>query len=225
MTPFPPDTIRAALVDLDGTLVDTLGDFTVALNAMLRELSLPALSRADIERRVGKGSEHLIRTTLQAVDGDPTLYPQAWAAYQRHYDAANGQHAPVYPGAREGLDFLRARGVRMACVTNKPGRFARDLLRAKDLDGYFDQVVGGDAYPERKPHPMPLLMSAQALGVAPAQTLMVGDSSNDAQAARAAGCPVVLVTYGYNHGEPVRSVDADAWLDSLVQLADLMPGP
>jgi phosphoglycolate phosphatase len=225
MTPFPPDTIRAALVDLDGTLVDTLGDFTVALNAMLRELSLPALSRADIERRVGKGSEHLIRATLHAVDGDPALYPQAWAAYQRHYDAANGQHAPVYPGAREGLDFLRARGVRMACVTNKPGRFARDLLRAKDLEGYFEQVVGGDAYPERKPHPMPLLMSAQTLGVAPAQTLMVGDSSNDAQAARAAGCPVVLVTYGYNHGEPVRSVDADAWLDSLVQLADLMPAP
>jgi phosphoglycolate phosphatase len=111
----------------------------------------------------------------------------------------------------------------MACVTNKPGRFARDLLRAKDLEGYFEQVVGGDAYPQRKPHPMPLLMSAQALGTAPAQTLMVGDSSNDAQAARAAGCPVVLVTYGYNHGEPVRSVDADAWLDSLAQLADLMP--
>jgi len=225
MTPFPPDTIRAALVDLDGTLVDTLGDFTVALNAMLRELALPALSRADIERRVGKGSEHLIRATLQAVDGDPALYPQAWTAYPRHYAAANGRHAPVYPGAREGLDFLRARGVRMACVTNKPGRFARDLLRAKDLEGYFEQVVGGDAYPERKPHPMPLLMSAQALGVAPAQTLMVGDSSNDAQAARAAGCPVVLVTYGYNHGEPVRSVDADAWLDSLAQLADLMPAP
>ena len=225
MTPFPPDTIRAALVDLDGTLVDTLGDFIVALNAMLRDLSLPALSRPDIERRVGKGSEHLIRATLQAVDGDPALYPEAWAAYQRHYDAANGQHADVYPGAREGLDFLRARGVRMACVTNKPGRFARDLLRAKDLEGYFEQVVGGDAYPQRKPHPMPLLMSAQALGVIPAQTLMVGDSSNDAQAARAAGCPVVLVTYGYNHGEPVRSVDADAWLDSLVQLADLMPAP
>ncbi len=225
MTPFPPDTIRAALVDLDGTLVDTLGDFTVALNAMLRDLSLPALSRPDIERRVGKGSEHLIRATLRAVDGDPALYPEAWAAYQRHYDAANGQHADVYPGAREGLDFLRARGVRMACVTNKPGRFARDLLRAKDLEGYFEQVVGGDAYPQRKPHPMPLLMSAQALGTLPAQTLMVGDSSNDAQAARAAGCPVVLVTYGYNHGEPVRSVDADAWLDSLAQLADLMPGP
>ena len=225
MTPFPPDAIRAALVDLDGTLVDTLGDFTVALNTMLRELDLPALTRADIERRVGKGSEHLIRATLQAVNGDPALYPEAWAAYQRHYDAANGQHAQVYPGAREGLDFLRARGVRMACVTNKPGRFARDLLRAKDLAGYFEQVVGGDAYPQRKPHPMPLLMSAQALGVIPAQTLMVGDSSNDAQAARAAGCPVVLVTYGYNHGEPVRSVDADAWLDSLAHLADLMPGP
>ena len=223
MTPFPPDAIRAALVDLDGTLVDTLGDFTVALNAMLRDLSLPALSRADIERRVGKGSEHLIRATLQAVDGDPALYPEAWAAYQRHYDAANGRHAQVYPGVMEGLLALQARGLRMACVTNKPGRFARDLLQAKDLLAFFDAVFGGDAFAERKPHPLPLLMAARALGTEPAHTLMVGDSSNDAQAARAAGCPVVLLTYGYNHGEPVHAVDADAWLDSLTQLVHLMP--
>ncbi len=223
--PILPAPIRAALIDLDGTLVDTLGDFTVALNATLRELGLPDLSRADIERRVGKGSEHLIRSALQAAGGDPALYERAWAAYQRHYDAANGRHAQVYPGVIEGLAFLQARGVRLACVTNKPGRFAHDLLRVKALDGYFEQVHGGDAFPQRKPHPMPLLMAAQGLGTAPAQTLMVGDSSNDAQAARAAGCPVVLVTYGYNHGEPVRSADADAWLDSLAQLADLMPGP
>ncbi len=224
MTPFTPDTIRAALIDLDGTLVDTVGDFTVALNATLSELSLPALAPADIERRVGKGSEHLIRSTLQAAGGAPSLYERAWAAYQRHYDAANGRHARVYPGVHEGLAFLRDRGVRMACVTNKPGRFARDLLQAKSLQGFFDHVFGGDAFAERKPHPLPLRMAAQALGADTAQALMVGDSSNDAQAARAAGCPVVLVTYGYNHGEPVRSVDADAWLDSLAQLPGLLSG-
>jgi len=223
MHPTLPTPIQAALIDLDGTLVDTLGDFTVALNAMLGELSLPGLSRADIERRVGKGSEHLIRSALQAVGGDPARYDDAWSAYQRHYDAANGRHADVYAGAREGLDLLRARGVRMACVTNKPGRFAQDLLRTKDLYGYFDHVFGGDAFAQRKPHPLPLLMAARALGAEPAHTLMVGDSSNDAQAARAAGCPVVLVTYGYNHGEPIQSVDADAWLDSLAHLATLLP--
>ena len=214
--------IHAALVDLDGTLVDTLGDFTVALNATLQDLSLPALSRADIERRVGKGSEHLIRSALQAAGGDPGLYEPAWDAYQRHYDAANGRHAQVYPGVVQGLQALRARDVRMACVTNKPGRFAQDLLRAKDLDGFFEHVFGGEAFAQRKPHPLPLLMAAQALGAEPACTLMVGDSSNDAQAARAAGCPVVLVTYGYNHGEPVRSVDADAWLDSLADLTGIL---
>ncbi|MEY2619306.1 MAG: phosphoglycolate phosphatase [Pseudomonadota bacterium] len=223
MSPRLPAPIRAALIDLDGTLVDTLSDFDAALNATLAELALPALARTEIERRVGKGSEHLIRASLQAVGGDPGLYERAWAAYQRHYDAANGRHAQVYPGVIEGLLALQARGLRMACVTNKPGRFARDLLQAKDLLAFFDAVFGGDAFAERKPHPLPLLMAARALGVEPAHTLMVGDSSNDAQAARAAGCPVVLLTYGYNHGEPVHAVDADAWLDSLTQLVDLMP--
>ncbi len=221
--PALPAPVRAALVDLDGTLVDTLGDFEAALNATLAELALPALSREDIARRVGKGSEHLIRATLQAVGGAPGLYEPAWAAYQRHYDAANGRHAQVYPGALEGLQHLKARGVRMACVTNKPGRFARDLLQVTGLLDFFTEVFGGDAFAQRKPHPLPLLMAARALEAEPAHTLMVGDSSNDAQAARAAGCPVVLVTYGYNHGEPVRSVDADAWVDSLADLSRLLP--
>ncbi len=103
-------------------------------------------------------------------------------------------------------------------MTNKPRRFARDLLAAKALDGHFEFVFGGDDFPQKKPHPMPLLKACEALGSAPQRTLMVGDSSNDAQAARAAGCPVVLVTYGYNHGEPVTTVDADAWLDTLAAL-------
>ncbi len=211
-------TLQAAIVDLDGTLIDTLGDFTVALNATLAELALPALSRPAIERMVGKGSEHLIRSALQATGGDPRAYDAAWAAYQRHYDATNGRHAEVYPGAREGLRRLRQAGLRLACVTNKPGRFARDLLQAKSLLDEFAHVFGGDAFERRKPDPQPLLMACRALGSEPARTLMVGDSTNDAQAARAAGCPVVLVTYGYNHGEPVTSVDADAWVDSLAGL-------
>lgn len=214
----PLHTLQAAIVDLDGTLVDTLGDFTVALNATLAELSLPPLERAAIERMVGKGSEHLIRSALHAVGAHADRFRDAWAAYQRHYDATNGRHADVYPGAREGLERLRAQGLKLACVTNKPGRFAEDLLRAKGLRDYFEAVFGGDAFEHKKPHPQPLLEACRALGSEPARTLMVGDSSNDAQAARAAGCPVLLVTYGYNHGEPVTAVDADAWLDSLAAL-------
>lgn len=212
------DTLQAAIVDLDGTLVDTLGDFTVALNATLAELALPLLERAAIERMVGKGSEHLIRSALHAVGAQADRFRDAWAAYQRHYDATNGRHADVYPGAREGLARLRAQGLKLACVTNKPGRFAEDLLRANGLRTCFDHVFGGDAFEHKKPHPQPLLEACRALGSEPARTLMVGDSSNDAQAARAAGCPVLLVTYGYNHGQPVTEVDADAWVDSLATL-------
>ncbi len=214
----PLSTFEAAIVDLDGTLVDTLGDFDAALNATLTELGLPPLSRVTIEHIVGKGSEHLVRSALQASGGAPTAFDAAWAAYQRHYLSVNGRHSDVYPGALEGLARLREAGLRLACVTNKPRRFARDLLAAKALDGHFEFVFGGDDFPQKKPHPMPLLKACEALGSAPQRTLMVGDSSNDAQAARAAGCPVVLVTYGYNHGEPVTTVDADAWLDTLAAL-------
>ncbi len=214
----PLSTFEAAIVDLDGTLVDTLGDFDAALNATLTELGLPPLSRVTIEHIVGKGSEHLVRSALQASGGAAGAFDAAWAAYQRHYLSVNGRHSDVYPGALEGLARLREAGLRLACVTNKPRRFARDLLAAKALDGHFEFVFGGDDFPQKKPHPMPLLKACEALGSAPQRTLMVGDSSNDAQAARAAGCPVVLVTYGYNHGEPVTTVDADAWLDTLAAL-------
>ncbi len=146
------------------------------------------------------------------------LYPQAWARYQHHYQAINGHHAQVYPGAREGLQALRAAGLPLACLTNKPQAFAEQLLRAKGLDGFFQHVFGGDAFARKKPDPLPLLKTCEALGTAPARTLMVGDSRNDAQAARAAGCPVVLVGYGYNHGEPVRQVDADGFVDALTEL-------
>ena len=130
----------------------------------------------------------------------------------------NGQFASVYPGVPEGLQALRDAGLRLACLTNKPLPFALALLRAKGLDGFFAHIFGGDSFEKKKPDPLPLLKTCQALGTLPACTLMVGDSSNDAQAARAAGCPVVLTTYGYNHGQPVRSVDADGWIDSLAEL-------
>ena len=210
--------MHAAIIDLDGTMVDTLGDFVVALGLTLGELGLPVVDRAFVEMTVGKGSEHLLRRTLAQVGGDAALYDAAWAAYQRHYLAINGQHSAVYPGVVEGLQRLRAAGLRLACLTNKPTAFARPLLASKGLDGFFEVVFGGDAFARKKPDPLPLLSTCAALGTVPARTLMVGDSSNDAHAARAAGCPVVLVTYGYNHGEPVAAVDADGLLGSLAEL-------
>lgn len=218
----------AAIIDLDGTMVDTLGDFAEALNRMLRELELPPIAPQHIERMVGKGSEHLLHSVLNHVLGQagkaPTaieieaLYARAWPSYQRHYLAINGQFAGIYPGVMEGLQALRGAGLRLACLTNKPTDFAVPLLRSKGLDGFFERVFGGDAFERKKPDPLPLLKTCAALDTVPARTLMVGDSCNDAQAARAAGCPVVLVTYGYNHGEPVTGVDADGWIGSLQEL-------
>ncbi len=214
--------IRAAIVDLDGTMVDTLGDFDAALNATLRDLGRPVVARADIARMVGKGSMHLIRSALQhgGLDGAgaQARLDEAWSRYQLHYGAANGAHSEVYPGVVEGLQALRARGLPLACLTNKPLAFARELLRAKGLAPFFEQVFGGDSFARSKPDPLPLIETCKSLGSEPPGTLVVGDSLNDALAARAAGCPVALVTYGYNHGEPVRGVDADAYLDRLDEL-------
>ncbi|HSV59746.1 MAG TPA: phosphoglycolate phosphatase [Variovorax sp.] len=220
---FPFKNLQAAIVDLDGTMVDTLGDFAVALNLMLDELGLRRIEATTIETMVGKGSEHLIRSVLRHVRGqeaDEALANASWQSYSRHYLDINGRHSCVYPGVIEGLRALRTRGLRLACLTNKPGEFARPLLAAKGLDGYFDFVFGGDAFARKKPDPLPLLKTCEALGTRPERTLMVGDSSNDAQAARAAHCPVVLVSYGYNHGEPVHGVDADGVADSLAELAE-----
>jgi phosphoglycolate phosphatase len=209
----------AALIDLDGTLVDTVGDFEVALARTLTDLQLPVVGRAFIERTVGQGSEHLIRQTLIEAGGAPDLYAPAWARYQHHYEAINGQHSAVYPGVAEGLERLRSAGLRLACLTNKPVTFARELLRHKGLSAVFEHCFGGDSFERKKPDPLPLRKACEALGSAPGRTLMVGDSRNDVQAARGAGCPVVLVRYGYNHGEPAESAGAGRVIDRLDEIA------
>lgn len=231
--------LHAAIVDLDGTMVDTLGDFEVALNRALADLDLPPVTRAWVERTVGKGSEHLIRSVLThqlalpevkglvnvcEARGVDNLYEAAWQRYQHHYRGINGEFALVYPGVMEGLQHLRDAGLQLACLTNKPLSFARPLLQAKGLSHFFSYVFGGDSFERKKPDPLPLLKTCQALGVTPSQALMVGDSSNDAQAARAAGCPVVLVRYGYNHGEPIDRVQADAHVDTLIQIGQVLAG-
>jgi len=209
----------AALIDLDGTLVDTIGDFEVALARTLADLGLPAVGRGFIERTVGQGSEHLIRSTLAEAGGAVAHYDQAWARYQAHYESINGCHSAVFPGVAEGLLRLRQAGLRLACLTNKPAAFARQLLAAKGLGEVFAHCFGGDSFARKKPDPLPLIEACKALGAAPERTLMIGDSRNDVLAARGAGCPVVLVRYGYNHGEPAESAGADRVIDRLDELA------
>jgi len=220
--------LQAVMIDLDGTMVDTIGDFEVALNRALADLQVPTANRLLIERSIGKGSEHLIRTVLKHQFALPEmsgnsreveqLFMPVWERYEHHYLSINGEFSNVFPGVMEGLEQIKALGLPMACLTNKPVSFTLPLIQDKGLAPYFTKVFGGDSFERKKPDPLPLLKTCEALQSLPAQTLMVGDSSNDAQAADAAGCPVVLMTYGYNHGEPIQNTPALAWLDSLAQL-------
>jgi phosphoglycolate phosphatase len=213
---------RAVMLDLDGTLADTLGDFVAALDRVLDELGLAHIAPAQVAGMIGKGGEFLVRSALaharQGVQPSDGEVAAALSRFWHHYGKVNGRHARVYPGVPEGLQLLRRRGLVLGCVTNKPTAEARTLLRACGLEDFFREVTGGDRFGALKPDPIPLTGTCAALGVAPAQTLMVGDSVNDVRSARAAGCPVVLVTYGYNHGHPVRSADADGYVDSIADL-------
>lgn len=208
----------AILIDLDGTLVNTIGDFEAALNAMLCELQLPLINLDFIEKTVGKGTEYLIEQVLKQVGADADVFEAALACYQQHYTGINGQFSQPYAGVPEGLERLHATRLPLACITNKPTKHARVLLQRLELADYFVCVHGGDAFTRKKPDPMPLLETVKSLGVAAKHALMIGDSVNDAQAAHAANCPIVLLTYGYNHGDPINTVAADGYIDSLMDI-------
>ena len=211
--------IRAVLFDLDGTLIDTLPDLHAAACAMLNDLGRPPLPLESIRAYVGRGIPNLIKRVLAnslhvAEDPNPPP-PEAVASYRRHYAHENGRNAKVYPGVLEGLASLRAQGVPLGVVTNKADTFIQPLLEQTGLSGYFEVLVGGDRLPKVKPDPMPLVWACGRLGVSPAETLFIGDSINDALAARAAGCPVFLLPYGYNEDRDVHELDCDAIVESV----------
>ena len=221
----PPLHVNAVMIDLDGTLLDTIPDLAMAANMMLTELKMPTLPESLIRNFVGKGINNLIERALTgSMDGKPDagLFQQALPVYERSYRAVNGKHTTLYPGVKEGLDLLRARGFPLVCVTNKSERFTLPLLDYVSLSSYFECVVAGDTLPQKKPDPAPLLHACRQLDVAPGEMLMIGDSLNDAQAARSAGCPIFCVTYGYNEGHDVRTLDVDAIVASLVEANSLI---
>lgn len=220
-----PLRIKAVMIDLDGTLADSIPDLAAATNMMLRELGRPELPLEQITTFVGKGIPRLVERALAgSIDGTATAEEMARAlpVYERHYTEVNGRHSVLYPGVEEGLRALREMQLPLACVTNKSGRFTVPLLEQLGIAQFFQQVIGGDALPQKKPHPAQLLHACKGFGIAPQEMLMIGDSLNDAQAARAAGCPVFCVPYGYNEGQDVRSLDVDAIVPSLIEAKRLI---
>jgi len=213
------------MIDLDGTLADTIPDLAEAANMMLRELDRPVLERELIRTFVGKGIPKLVERALAGnLEGSAPagLLARALPIYERCYAEVNGKYTVIYPGVSEGLRALRAMQLPLACVTNKAERFTLALLEHLQLARCFEQVIAGDTLPQKKPDPQPLLHACRGFGIAPGDMLMIGDSVNDVEAARAAGCPVFCVSYGYNEGRDVRELDVDAIVASLIEATRLI---
>jgi phosphoglycolate phosphatase len=225
MNPLRRFQVAAVIIDLDGTLLDTAPDLVAAANATLADFALPPLPAAQIVSYVGKGAEVLVHRALTGqIEGraEAKLFAAAYARFLLHYHEHNGHNSTPYPGVRDGLLAMRSKGLRLACVTNKPQAFTEPLLQSSGLAEFFEAVVSGDSLERRKPDPMQLLHVAQQFALTPAQVLAVGDSVNDALAARAAGMPVVAVPYGYNEGRPVAELDVDAIVSGLDVLSGLI---
>jgi phosphoglycolate phosphatase len=220
-----PVSVKAVMIDLDGTLLDTAGDLAAAANMMLRELGKAELPLETIKSYIGKGIQKLVKRSLTAsLDGEPesALFEKAMPLYERNYAETLCLSTRPYPGVLEGLNVLRERSFRLACVTNKAEAFTLPLLRATSLLGFFDIVLAGDSLPRKKPDPMPLVHACAHFGIQPREMLLVGDSLNDSQAARAAGCCVFCVPYGYNEGRDVHELDCDAIVPSLFEATRLI---
>ncbi len=223
-TSFPPTgRYRAVLLDLDGTLMDTIPDLAAAANAMRVDLGLPMLSVDIIRTFVGKGADNLIMRTLSHDLGaeavTPEMFGRGRASFYPRYHEVNGLHSVVYPGVREGLRLLMDRGLKLGVVTNKPTEFTMPLLRQAGFEQDMQAIVCGDTLPQRKPLPDPMLHACGMLKVRPGETVAIGDSINDALSARAAGCAVLAVPYGYNEGHDVQDLDVDAIVSDMEEAA------
>jgi len=220
--------VGAVAFDLDGTLLDTIRDLHATTTAWLTEAELTPLSEDTVRGLVGKGVANLVRRALglaRDVEPDSLTIEEvdaALARYQSHYAELLGRETVLFPEVREGLDRLKAMGLPLAVVTNKASRFVRPHLDQAGIGHYFDLVIGADDLPTRKPDPGPLLFIARSFRVAPAELLMVGDSANDCAAARAAGCPVLVLPYGYSEGTPVDKLDCDGIVASIAAVADVV---
>jgi phosphoglycolate phosphatase len=213
------------LIDVDGTLVDSVPDLAYCVDEMMKALDLPVHGEARVRNWVGNGVERLVRRALVGqLEGEPdeALFQRAYPIFLELYADNTSRRSTLYPGVAEGVAWLKAQGYRLGCVTNKAAQFTLPLLRDLGVHDHFEIIISGDTLPQKKPDPAPLLHAARFFGVEPEQALMIGDSVSDVKAARAAGFQIVCMSYGYNHGADIRDFHPDAVIDSMVEIRDLL---
>lgn len=217
---------KLILIDLDGTLVDSVPDLAYCVDEMMKQLDRPGHGETEVRNWVGNGVERLVRRALIGkLDGEPTDkdFDRAYPIFLELYDRHNGEKSRLYPGVREGIDYLKTTGIHLGCVTNKAEQFTVPLLKALGIYDDFEIVISGDTLPKKKPDPLPLLHAAEHFGIQPSEALMLGDSISDVKAARAAGFSIFCMSYGYNHGVDIREAEPDAVLDSMTEISGLLP--
>jgi phosphoglycolate phosphatase len=220
-TPAFPLAVKMVMVDLDGTLIHTAPDLAASANRMLKDLGRPEVDLKIIATWIGNGVPRLVKRALTGemmAEPEAALYERALALFQKHYAAGVSEFSRPFPGVVEGLKQLQSLGFELACITNKAEAFTLPLLKNLDLAKYFKLVLSGDSLPKQKPDPLPLLHACRHFGITPDHGVLVGDSANDVQAARAAGMPVICVPYGYNHGHDIRESHPDQVVESLAEL-------
>ena len=221
---------KLLLFDLDGTLIDSVPDLALAVNEMLEKLGKAPYREDTIRGWVGNGAQTLVRRALagnrEAIpEPDEELFGKAIDIFLKSYGANLCRATGPYEGVPETLERLSRRGYTMAVVTNKPSLFVSPILERLGLADFFRLTVGGDDLPQKKPDPLPLLHSCERLGIPTEQTVMIGDSSNDILAAKAAGITSIGVRYGYNYDTPIESFGPDAAVDRFAEIMEFLERP
>lgn len=213
------------IFDLDGTLIDSVPDLSVATNEMLVQLGASPADVVDVRTWVGNGSRKLVERALlwAKLPTETSALEQAHrlflSAYQRH---VNTHQTTEYQGVTAGLHKLRQAGFMLAIATNKPMAFVPEILAKLGWTDSFVMVLGGDSLSAKKPDPLPLLHICQELGVLPSQALMIGDSKNDIQAGKSAGMTTLALSYGYNYGQPISQSEPDMVFDEFAALVSFV---
>ncbi len=213
------------LIDVDGTLVDSVPDLAYCVDEMMLAIGQSAYGEARVREWVGNGVERLVRRALIGkLDGEPeqALFDKAYPIFMSLYADNTCKRSCLYPGVKEALDYLVQSNVKLGCVTNKAEQFTIPLLKTLGIHDIFSIVISGDTLAKKKPDPLPLLHGAKFFDVKPENALMLGDSISDVKAARAAGFQIICMSYGYNHGVDIREANPDAVVDSMIEIKALL---